>query len=277
MEPGGNAIPAFLADEIGLAYLRRGDLVVKTAFEPVFTIYEGDVVPVALRAFHRSFQDGREVAEFVQGGSKADEQAFEMACNLAHIRNFDQHRGEDVALLFLRLPSSDQHLIPAFLDAFDDEIMSGETDPARIVCEILPDRGIEVVKQTAEQLRGRGVRLCLGGLREADVSAGPIEMLRPDIVRFDPHWLRRAAAVEQARALLGPLVRGIQANGALVMADELRDEAGLDLAREIGVDLLAGSVLAPAFVAGTAREHRASTVGKAAKRQVATRPFRRQA
>jgi EAL domain-containing protein (putative c-di-GMP-specific phosphodiesterase class I) len=245
---------AYLADEVGQAYLRRGEYIVKTMLEPIFAIRDDDLTPAGFRAFSGYFHVHRQA----EGPERLDaEPAFEVACNLAHIRNFSLVQEQDDAMLLLAFRLLPETGFRAFLQLLEKEAAASELDPARIVCEqaMHGTRVLDDVEAEAGMLRERGLRVCIGGLGGADLAPATVERLKPDIVRLDAGWLRRVAAIRQGRALLSSLTRCVRSCGISVMADEIAEEADLALAREIGVDLLAGPALARPFVAGADPGH----------------------
>lgn len=253
---------AYLADEVGQAFLRHGDYVVKTMLEPVFANRDGVFVPAGFRATSGYFH----VDRLARGPENPHvEPEFEMACNLAHIRNFVLVRERESASLLLEFSPLTEARWQAFLPLLDDEIAASEIDPRSITCELAAPgaRPRDEVEAEAGMLRERGIRICLGGFGSIDLAPATVERLKPDLVLFDADWLRRAARIRQGRAMLPPLARSVRACGISVMAGDVVEDADLALAREMGVDLLAGPALAQPFLAGAASDSRPRPAGGA--------------
>jgi EAL domain-containing protein (putative c-di-GMP-specific phosphodiesterase class I) len=251
--PRDTGIPAFLADEIGLAFLRRGPFVVKTTFEPVYAIRRGMLEPMGFRASSAYFLNGRRVDGSGAGPEtpQGDEPAFELACNLAHLRNFSQ-TDEYGFLLFLSFGGLPQELLDPFLCRLDEELATGEIAARQVICEFTDLRSDPHAACMAgiEALRRSGARLCVGGFGGSDIALATVETMGPDFVRLDSEWLRRAAAVSRTQPLLASLVRSIQAAGMRVVVDDISCASEMTLAVEIGVDFLMGPFAGAPFPAG---------------------------
>lgn len=245
-------LPAPLADEIGLAYLRQGMLVARTAFEPLQPLRAQPAAPQFLRASTAWFLGGREVRQAALGatGLSCGDRAFELACALAHMRNLFLEDPD--TQLFVTLPAMEDDLLEPFLDALDSQSEAGDIEPDRFVFELMADAGPAV----ASALRARGWTLCLGDFGGAGSSSALLETMTPDFVRLDAQWVRLAGAIDPSRRLLSSLVSLLRDGEKTTVLAGVTTPDDRDAALEIGVDLIGGPLLCPPYIAGTASPHR---------------------
>ncbi|MGY6710685.1 MAG: EAL domain-containing protein [Rhizobiaceae bacterium] len=246
------ALPSLLADEIGLAYLRHGMLVARTAFEPLQPLRSSQTGPRFLRASTAWFLDGREIRQSALGEAvlSCGNHAFELACALAHMRNLFLEDPD--TQLFVALPAMEADLLEPFLEALDSQRDAGDIEPDRIAVELTADADPAV----APALRARGHALCLGDFGGAGSSSALLETMAPDFVRLDARWVRMAGGIDPSRHLLSSLVSLLRDGGKTTLLAGLTTPDDRVAAGEIGVDLIAGPLLCPPYIAGTASPHR---------------------
>lgn len=249
-------MPPLLADEIGLAYLRQGMLTARTAFEPFRPARTEAAVPLLLRASTAWFLGGREIrqAALVATGLSCGDTAFELACALAHMRNLFFE--EPDAKLLVALPAQDEASMQPLLKALDGQAEAGDIEPGRIVLELMAGSERSNLADISAALRARGFALGIGDFGGAGSSAALIETVAPDFVRLDAQWVRLAGGIDPSRRLLSNLVSLLHDGGRTTMLAGIASGEDRDAALAIGVDLLAGPLLAPPYLAGTDNRHR---------------------
>lgn len=252
-------LPSLLADEIGLAYLRHGTLVARTAFEPLQPVRAQPAAPQILRASTAWFLGGREIRQAALGatGLSCGDRAFELACALSHMQNLVLE--EPDARLIVSLPAMEDAFLEPFLEALDSQSEAGDIEPDRIVFELMAD----VDPAAMNALRARGCALCLGDFGGAGSSSARIETMAPDFVRLDAQWVRLAGGNDPSRRLLASLVSLLRDGGKTTILAGMTTQDDREAALEIGVDLIGGPLLCPPYIAGTASPHRPA--GKAAE------------
>ena len=234
------------ADEIGIETARHGGLVMRSAFQLVFsTAEEGMLRAVAAESFLRPFRDGIPVPPRpLLEGLAADERAFVAGLGMTlHLRN---HRHLDLDGL--------DHILatcPTSASSEDTE----QADAARLVCSIRkPCLAEDGLPPLARELRARGARVAVGGPSLDPPPLDTIRRVRPDIVRIGGGWFRRVCESEGALRLLARLVEGFRVDGALVLVEGIETKRQLAAALDAGADLVQGFLLARPELAGTAIE-----------------------
>ena len=249
-------LPPLLADEIGLAYLRHGMLIARTAFEPLRPARAQGAISPMVRASTAWFLGGRQIREEGAGsaGISCGDNAFELACALAHMRNlfFEE---VDTKLL-IALPALEEASMGPFLKALDGQSETGEIEPDRIVFELMADTGRSHLADMTAALRGRGFSLCIGNFGGTGSSAALIETVDPELVRLDAQWVRLAGGIDPSRRLLSSLVSLLHDGGRTTVLAGIAGEEDREAALAIGVDLVAGLLIAPPYLAGTDDSHR---------------------
>ncbi|NMG40586.1 EAL domain-containing protein [Chelativorans sp. ZYF759] len=246
----------FLADEIGLIYLRHGTLVARTAFEPLLPATGQEPSLLHLRASTAWFLGGREIrqAALAATGLAIGEPALERASAIAHMRNlFVEDEG---ARLLVPLAAPDAASIGSLLAALDEQIETGDIEPDRIIVELPAGEDGTQLGAAATELRMRGFAIGLGDFGPAGSSAALIEAVAPEIVRLDMQWVRLADGIDPSHRLLSSLVALLREGGRTTLLGGIESAGDHDTALKIGVDLLAGPLLAPPFLAGTDSPHR---------------------
>lgn len=249
-------LPPLLADEIGLAYLRHGMLTARTAFESLRPARAQHAVSPFLRASTAWFLGGREIRQEGAGaaGISCGDTAFELACALAHMRNLFFE--EPDAKLLLALPALDEASTERFLTALDGEAKTGDIEPERIVFELMADTDRPRLADMSAALRMRGFALGIGAFGGMGSSAALIETVDPLFVRLDAQWVRLAGGIDPSRRLLSSLVSLLHDGGRTTVLAGIGSDEDRDAALAIGVDLVAGPLIAPPYLAGTDSPHR---------------------
>lgn len=256
MQTTNGDLPTILADEIGLAYLRQGMLIARTAFEPLRPAWGNEALSPTLRASTAWFLGGREIRQEALGatGFACGDPDFELACALAHMRNLFFE--EPDARLLLALPALDETSTASFLKALDGEAGTGGIEPDRIVLELTADSDRTHLADMSAALRARGFALGIGGFGGMGSSAALVETVDPHFVRFDAQWVRLAGGIDPSRRLLSSLVSLLHDGGRTTVLAGIASDENRDAALAIGVELVAGPLIAPPYLAGTDGPHR---------------------
>lgn len=256
MQTTNGDLPTILADEIGLAYLRQGMLIARTAFEPLQPARAQEVASPILRASTAWFLGGREVRQEALGatGFSCGDAAFELACALAHMRNLFFE--EPDAKLLLALPALDEASTERFLKALDGEAETGDIEPDRVVFELTAETDRTHLADMSAALRMRGFALGIGDFGGMGSSAALIETVDPNFVRLDTQWVRLAGGIDPSRRLLSSLVSLLHDGGRTTVLAGIASVEDREAALAIGVDLIAGPLIAPPYLAGTDGPHR---------------------
>lgn len=175
---------------------------------------------------------------------------------LNHARNFADHE-----LLFL-------NVYPRLLTSVSDHGRTFEqilhyysVDTSRVVIEIRESEVKDAIRleEAASNYRSLGYRIAVDNFGTAQSSLERMLRLQPDIVKLDGALIR---AVEQTPSLTGvisDLVEKFHSSGAQVAITGIESARQLEIARQLGADLLQGHQLGrPAFPASIRGERLAA-------------------
>jgi len=193
------------------------DKLLLTAFQPVHALPGGEVVGVeALTRFVGEDGAGADVwfNEAAAAGLGTELEIAALHCALTAAHDVPEHMS--VALNLTPATSSDPRV--------RNVLAAATLAPERIIVELTGS--LEAVEgQTGADglgpLRALGLRLAISASGAALVSMERIERLRPDIIKLDRH-----------------LIEGIESNDG----QKIRAKAIVELAREIGADVIAEGV-----------------------------------
>ncbi|MBX3576582.1 MAG: EAL domain-containing protein [Rhizobiaceae bacterium] len=243
-----NANAAILVDEVGIETGIHGHHRIRTAYRPVFRRLDGmQVEPVAVVGSGCPFLGGRPVdplhfASALGGPERAGLDHLVRTLAVRNLRNL----GADGISLFVDIDL-------ACLEGGAPDCGGGDaTALDRIVCCIpsasLLDRH-DLVEHTLT-LRAAGCGIAIGGFGAGPWDIACLQAVRPDIVRLDPIWFRRAASNPQASRLLVSLVGGLHDQGADILIGGIADAGEFQAALDCGADLFEGDYLGRPTLAG---------------------------
>ncbi|TYL22931.1 EAL domain-containing protein, partial [Streptococcus pyogenes] len=88
-------------------------------------------------------------------------------------------------------------------------------DPQRVVCEVTEQRSAskEALANFVEALRTNGFRIAVDDYGADDSDINRIKELRPDIVKFDAHWITQWMESGAGFALLMTMVEAFEGRG----------------------------------------------------------------
>jgi EAL domain-containing protein (putative c-di-GMP-specific phosphodiesterase class I) len=256
-----NSNAAIVIDEIGISSGVVRDYRLKTLYRPIFR-RTGNA---ALQAFaveggFEPFLEGQPVRHqlFIdeQGGLESSDIAA-LARELS-LRNLP-HAGEDDLQLVIDavLPTAAGSIAAT---AFaDDE--GAEVDASRVIWGVSTSWPLDRhdLVEYALDLRAAGFGVAIGGFGTGPWDVACMQAVRPDIVRLDGAWFRRAAS--SASRLLLPLFAGLHDHGAEVLVDGIVTATELRVALECGADFLQGDLLGRPALAGVGVDTRPIAIG----------------
>lgn len=228
-----------------------GPYQLKTAFQPIFSQNaHGALRLEGFEGLIRPFLAGAPCspARFFPAVPAEDGARVDRLCRELHIRNLPATRRGD-ALLFVNLDPgrlSDLAAAEAEIERLAASVRQAGLAPDRIVCEIT-EKSVErqaIVAQLAEALRRRGLRIAVDDYGAEQSDAERLRLVRPDIVKFDAHWIARfmdnAAGVELLRTLIGRF----RDQGIATLFEGLEALWQVEICQEIGVGYMQGFVMA---------------------------------
>jgi EAL domain-containing protein (putative c-di-GMP-specific phosphodiesterase class I) len=123
----------------------------------------------------------------------------------------------------------------------------------RIVCEVTEQKSAsqETLYNFVEALRANGFRIAVDdyGADESDINR--IKELRPDIVKFDAHWITQLMESGAGFALLTAMVASFEEQGIRTVFEGIEEGWQLELAEKSGASMVQGFALARPELAPT--------------------------
>ena len=259
--PASDPDQAMSVDEIGIATARHDGLVLRSAFQLVFRLAEGDCLrAVAAESFLRPFRRGMPLPPrpFLASLDPAERAVVERLAVTLHVANH-AHLGVEGLDHMLGLGAACgmrpgvSEMLTERLAALPEE---AGIDASRLLCGIREPAGFDMAALAglARDLDTLGVRLVLGGAAGEQPPLEAIRRLSLRIVRIDGAWFRRVVRSDGARRLLASLVEGFRAQGVQVLVEGIETRDQLAAALDAGADLLQGFLLSHPRLAGTALE-----------------------
>lgn len=257
MDHAASVKNSIFVDEIGIEYGRYGDCVLKTAYQPIFRLSDGGLLPIGVEALAKVFVEGRPLptSEFFTQVARHDRFLVECLCRRLHLRNYCNIGVPGLRLFFNCDPRghSDTDTVIEQIRYMASRLDDLELEPAQLVCEITENKALDetMLLRLAAEMRLHGIRLAIDDFGAGHSTPARLDMIEPDIVKLDGSWFRQIARVETAARLLGQLVRSLHDKGIEVLIEGIETPDQLRIAINAGADLLQGFLLARPALAGT--------------------------
>ncbi|TKT80376.1 EAL domain-containing protein [Aquamicrobium sp. LC103] len=249
-----------MSRSIGLAHIIRHDdgtstgvwglFTLKSAFQPIFAFRDGRLSIAAFEGLTRSFREKESVAPpaFFRDVPAADRLHVETLTRTLHLLNAARFL-DDRSKIFVNFdPSvySERRLTEAAIR--DMRLVLHETgiDPDRVVCEVTEQRSRSELQLSTfvSVLRDRGFRIAVDDFGAESSDMERVTTLKPDIVKFDAHWISRLMETRPGVALLKVMVSQIADRGIETVFEGIEQGRQLELAEQAGADLVQGYALA---------------------------------
>jgi EAL domain-containing protein (putative c-di-GMP-specific phosphodiesterase class I) len=244
------AKPTFLVDEIGIAYGRFGDLVLKSCYQPLYRV-EGDWLrPFGVEALVTGMRETAAIGadEILGGVDGAQREALERLCRMLHVRNYHNMGLPGVQLFFNANPGFTVEDVEQLGWILAEEDIA----PELVTCEITEQAGDDArLPVLAAELRAIGVRLAVDDFGAGHSTAARVRALRPDTVKIDAAWFHAAVSRPEALKLLPSLFARLGDFGCGILVEGIETPRHLHAAVDAGADLLQGYLLARPALAGT--------------------------
>lgn len=243
-------VPELLADELGIAYGRFGDLVLKSSFQPLYRVEADRLQPFGVEALVTGMREGDavradDILGLVAGEKRA---ALERLCRTLHLRNHHAMGLPSMQLFF----NADPGFSAADVEHLAGLLWEEGIAPDLVTCEITEQAGDDGrLRALAASLRSIGVRLAVDDFGAGHSTAARVRTLRPDIVKVDAKWFRSVVARPDALRLLPSLFARLSDLGSAILVEGIEAPRQLQAALEAGADLFQGFLLARPALAGT--------------------------
>lgn len=234
-----------------------GTYTLASAFQPIFLFDSGKLSVAAFEGLIRPFRDGVPVPPSVFFPSIAPLDRFhvETLARTLHLLNADASFGPDAGIFINFDPSlfSDRAITDAALRDMRLVLHEAGIEPRRIVCEVTEQRAASpaALYGFVEALREHGLKIAVDDYGADDSDIRRIEALKPDIVKFDAHWITRLMDSGPGFALLSAMVETFAARGILTVFEGIEESWQLELAERSGASMVQGYALARPELAPT--------------------------
>ncbi|KUM26399.1 diguanylate phosphodiesterase [Mesorhizobium loti] len=256
-----------MSRSIGLAHIIRHDdgtssgvwgiYTLQSAFQPIFAFNEGKLSVVAFEGLIRPFREGEPQSPMSFFGTcpAGDRLHIEALTRTLHLLNAGACLPEEASVFVNFDPSvfTDRAIADKALRDMRLVLHEAGIDPRRIVCEVTEQKSAsqETLYGFVEALRANGFRIAVDdyGADESDINR--IKELRPDIVKFDAHWITQLMESGAGFALLTAMVRSFESQGIRTVFEGIEEGWQLELAEKSGASMVQGYVLARPELAPT--------------------------
>ncbi|RJT39250.1 EAL domain-containing protein [Mesorhizobium waimense] len=256
-----------MSRNIGLAHIIRHDdgtssgvwgiYTLQSAFQPIFAFKEGKLSVVAFEGLIRPFCDGetQPPMSFFSTCPAADRLHIEALTRTLHLLNAGACLPEEASIFINFDPSvfSDRAIADMALRDMRLVLHEAGIDPRRIVCEVTEQKSAsqETLYSFVEALRASGFRIAVDDYGADDSDINRIKELRPDIVKFDAHWITQLMESGAGFALLTAMVTSFEQQGIRTVFEGIEEGWQLELAEKSGASMVQGFVLARPELAPT--------------------------
>lgn len=249
-----------MARSVGLAHIMRqndgtsvgvwGVFTLKSAFQPIFAFKSGKLEIAAFEGLLRPFRNDEPMSpgRFFNTVPAQDRLHVETLSRTLHLLNGGAFLDKR-ARLFVNFDPSvyvDRQLAANALRDMRLVLHEAEIAPERIVCEITEqktssDAGLHMFVQA---LRDHGFAIAVDDYGAEESGIKRIDELRPEVVKFDAHFITHLMQSGPGFALLQAMVKEFEGRGITTLFEGIEETWQLDLAEKCGASMVQGFVLA---------------------------------
>ncbi len=227
-----------------------GPYTLKTAFQPIFAFRQGKLSIAAFEGLVRPFRDELPVSPgaFFAAMPAMDRLNVETLSRTLHILNAAACLPRETSLFVNFDPSVflDTSIANLALQDMKHILNRVGIDPHRIVCEVTEQRSAsqEALHTFVQVLRANGFRIAVDDYGAANSDIERIKALRPEIVKFDAHWITRLMDSGPGFALLRTMVSIFADQGITTVFEGIEENWQIDFAERSGASMVQGFALA---------------------------------
>ncbi|ESY02101.1 EAL domain-containing protein [Mesorhizobium sp. M0761] len=234
-----------------------GPYTLQSAFQPIFAFKDGKLSIAAFEGLIRPFRDGEPQSpmNFFRTCPAGDRLHIEALTRTLHLLNAGACLPQEASIFVNFDPSvfTERSIADNALRDMRLVLHEAGIDPRRIVCEVTEQKSAsqETLYSFVEALRANGFRIAVDdyGADESDINR--IKELKPDIVKFDAHWITQLMESGAGFALLTAMVTNFELQGIRTVFEGIEEGWQLELAEKSGASMVQGFVLAKPELAPT--------------------------
>jgi EAL domain-containing protein (putative c-di-GMP-specific phosphodiesterase class I) len=234
-----------------------GAYALKSAFQPIFAFNDGKLAIAAFEGLIRPERDGAFVSPgaFFGGLAGIDRFHVETLTRTLHLMNAGTCLPKDTAVFVNFDPSVfiDRSIADAALADMRVTLHESGIDAKRVVCEVTEKKSgsQDALYNFVQALKANGFKIAVDDYGAEDSDIDRIKMLRPDIVKFDAHWITRLMESGPGFGLLSAMVEIFYDQGISTVFEGIEENWQLELAEKSGASMVQGYVLARPELAPT--------------------------
>lgn len=248
-----------MARSVALAHLVRQDdgtsegiwagHTLRSAFQPIFSVHDGRLEATAYEGLLRPFRGGEAVSPMAFFGSipALDRLHIETLTRTLHLLNAAVCLDERASIFVNFNPSvfTDRAIADIALREMRLVLHEAGIDARRVVCEVTEQMtaSSEALFGLTEALRANGFRIAVDDYGADDSDIARVAELKPDIVKFDAHWISKLIESRPGHSLLATMVRIFEDKGIRTVFEGIEEPWQVDRAVEAGVSMLQGYAL----------------------------------
>ncbi|WP_395450620.1 EAL domain-containing protein [Aminobacter sp. UC22_36] len=249
-----------MSKSIGLAHIIRHDdgsasgvwgvHALRSAFQPIFAFQSGRLLVTAFEGLIRPFRGADAVPPgiFFAAVESIDRLQVETLTRTLHLLNAAVFLPKDASIFINFDPSVflDRSISEHALRDMRQVLNETGIDPRRIVCEVTEKKPAseEALFDFVRALKASGFRIAVDDFGSAESDIKRIRDIKPDIVKFDAHWISRLMESGAGFALLKEMVANFEDKGIRTVFEGLEESWQLQLAERSGASMVQGFVLA---------------------------------
>jgi EAL domain-containing protein (putative c-di-GMP-specific phosphodiesterase class I) len=234
-----------------------GIYTLQSAFQPIFAFRGGKLSVVAFEGLIRPFRDGEPQSPmgFFSSCPAGDRLHIEALTRTLHLLNAGACLPEEASIFINFDPSvfTDRAIADHALRDMRLVLHEAGIDARRVVCEVTEQKSAsqETLYSFVEALKANGFRIAVDdyGADESDINR--VKELKPDIVKFDAHWITQLMESGAGFALLTAMVTSFEHQGIRTVFEGIEEGWQLELAEKSGASMVQGFVVARPELAST--------------------------
>lgn len=222
----------------------------RSAFQPIYGVNGGRLEITAYEGLLRVFRDGEPIPPmaFFASIPALDRLHVETLTRTLHLLNAAACLEETASVFVNFNPSVFTEAGIADIALRDMRLVLHEAgiDARRVVCEVTEQQSAsaETLLNFTEALRANGFRIAVDDYGAADSDIARVSALKPDIVKFDAHWMSRLMESDPGFSLLRTMVRTFEDRDIRTVFEGIEEPWQIELAVEAGASMLQGYALA---------------------------------
>lgn len=221
-----------------------------SAFQPIYAFESGKLLVAAFEGLIRPFRAAEPMAPgaFFDSIDSGDRLQVETLTRTLHLLNAAVFLPKEAAIFINFDPSVflDRTISENALRDMRKVLREVGIDPCRIVCEVTEKKPAsdEALFDFVSVLKASGFRIAVDDFGSDDSDIKRIRDIKPDIVKFDAHWICRLMETGAGFALLKEMVSNFEDKGIRTVFEGLEESWQLQLAERSGASMVQGFVLA---------------------------------